>query len=88
MELIGAHEGAGRGPYCGTLAWFGFDGAMDSSVLIRTAICSVDGLRWGVAFNAGAGIVADSDPAEEAQETVTKAASLKRAITGRVGDEA
>ncbi len=87
MELIGAHEGAGRGPYCGSLAWFGFDGAMDSSVLIRTATCTQDRDRWRVAFNVGAGIVADSDPAEEAQETVTKAASLKRAITGHVGDK-
>ncbi|UPT65035.1 MAG: chorismate-binding protein [Hyphomonadaceae bacterium JAD_PAG50586_4] len=61
---------------------------MDSSVLIRTATCSKDGDHWRVAFNVGAGIVADSDPAEEAHETITKAASLKRAITGHVGGEA
>ena len=88
MELIGALEGAGRGPYCGSLVWFGFDGAMDSSVLIRTATCTQHEDAWRVAFNVGAGIVAESDPAEEARETVTKAASLKRAVTGYVGDEA
>ncbi|MBE9237530.1 anthranilate synthase component I family protein, partial [Anabaena aphanizomenioides LEGE 00250] len=88
MELIGALEGSGRGPYCGSLVWLGFDGAMDSSVLIRTATCTQHEDAWQVAFNVGAGIVADSDPAEEARETVTKAASLKRAVTGHVGDEA
>ncbi|WP_239590682.1 anthranilate synthase component I family protein [Vitreimonas flagellata] len=88
MELIGALEGAGRGPYCGSLVWFGFNGAMDSSVLIRTATCARRGVDWRVAFNVGAGIVAESDPLEEARETVTKAASLRRAITGHVGGEA
>lgn len=88
IELIGALEGAGRGPYCGSLVWFGFGGAMDSSVLIRTATCTQHEHAWRVAFNVGAGIVAESDPLEEARETVTKAASLKRAITGYVGDEA
>jgi para-aminobenzoate synthetase component 1 len=87
MELIAAQEKVGRGPYCGSLAWFGFDGAMDSSVLIRTAICIKDTQSWRIAFNVGAGIVADSEPEEEARETVAKAASLKRAITGHVGDE-
>ena len=87
MELIGAYEGVGRGPYCGAMVWFGFDGAMDSSVLIRTATCTEAGAGWNVAFNVGAGIVADSDAHEEARETITKAASLKRAITGHAGDE-
>lgn len=88
MELIGALEGVGRGPYCGSLAWFGFDGAMDSSVLIRTATCWRDGDGWRLAFNVGAGIVADSNPTEEALETIAKAAALKRAIMGHVEDEA
>ncbi|HVK79818.1 MAG TPA: chorismate-binding protein, partial [Verrucomicrobiae bacterium] len=61
---------------------------MDSSVLIRTATCTKAGANWKVAFNVGAGIVADSNPAEEALETIAKAASLKRAIVGHAGDEA
>ncbi|HEX8900747.1 anthranilate synthase component I family protein [Vitreimonas sp.] len=87
MEIIGAYERSGRGPYCGAMVWFGFDGAMDSSVLIRTATCTEDGAGWNVAFNVGAGIVSDSDPREEALETIAKAASLKRAILGHAGEE-
>jgi para-aminobenzoate synthetase component 1 len=82
MEIIAAQERVGRGAYCGSLAWFGFDGAMDASVLIRTAMCRPQGVGWGVSFNVGAGIVADSDPAEEARETMDKAAALVRAIEG------
>ena len=56
MEIIAALEPVRRGPYCGAIAYLGFDGAMDSSIVIRSY--AVRGRR--VSFHAGAGIVADS----------------------------
>ena len=72
MEIIHALEGRRRGPYCGTIAWLGFDGAMDSSILIRTM--AVD--RWSVRYGVGGGVVADSDPEAEWRETEVKAAAF------------
>ena len=68
MEVIHAHEPGARGPYCGTIAWLGFDGAMDSSIVIRTLV------RQGTSLvaQAGGGIVAESDPAREYEESVLK----------------
>ncbi|HEX5379604.1 MAG TPA: anthranilate synthase component I family protein [Phenylobacterium sp.] len=71
-----------RGPYCGSMFWAGFDGAFDSSVLIRTAACARDDGGWRVEARAGAGIVADSDPAAERRETEDKIAALVEALTG------
>ncbi len=70
-----------RGPYCGALLWAGFDGAFDSSVLIRTVGLVEDSGGWRYEARAGAGIVADSDPASERLETETKIAALLRALT-------
>jgi anthranilate/para-aminobenzoate synthase component I len=55
---------------------------MESSVLIRTAACTQEGDSWNVAFRTGGGIVADSDPSAEADETETKASALIAAIRG------
>jgi para-aminobenzoate synthetase component 1 len=72
MEIIHQLEPSARGPYCGAIAWLGFDGAMDSSIVIRTLV-----LNGGeAAAQAGGGIVADSQPAEEYEESLGKAASL------------
>ncbi|HYE43556.1 MAG TPA: chorismate-binding protein, partial [Caulobacteraceae bacterium] len=80
MRVIAAHEPP-RGPWCGSLFWAGFDGALDSSVLIRTvAFVERDG-RWRFRAPAGAGIVADSDPGSERLETEAKIAALRRALT-------
>jgi para-aminobenzoate synthetase component 1 len=68
MEIIHALEPAPRGPYCGCIAWMGFNGAMDSSIIIRTL---VQAGRQLVA-QSGGGIVADSDPAQEYEECLTK----------------
>ncbi|MFO0808787.1 MAG: aminodeoxychorismate synthase component I [Gemmataceae bacterium] len=76
MEIITELEQVARGPYCGSLAWIGFDGAMDSSILIRTFTA---GGGW-VQFPVGGGIVADSDPAREYEETLHKAEGLLRAL--------
>jgi para-aminobenzoate synthetase component 1 len=82
MHMIAAAEAAPRDANYGAMAWFGADGAMDSSVLIRTATCFQTSDGWDVGFRVGAGIVADSDPHEETRETETKAKSLMRAIVG------
>jgi len=80
MKTIALHEGP-RGPWCGSLFWAGFDGGFDSSVLIRTAALVDDEAGWRFRAGAGAGIVADSDPVAEREETEAKIAALKRALT-------
>jgi para-aminobenzoate synthetase component 1 len=72
MEIIDYMEVTGRGAYCGALAWIGFDGAMDSSILIRTLTIT----RQRLIAQAGGGIVADSDPAAEYDEMRVKVAPL------------
>ncbi|MBL8628875.1 MAG: anthranilate synthase component I family protein, partial [Rhodospirillaceae bacterium] len=76
MKIIHDLEPVARGPYCGSVAWLGFDGAMDSSIIIRTLIRAGD----IVAAQAGGGIVADSDPAQEYAESVLKAQTLLSAL--------
>ncbi len=72
MEIIAELEPTARGPYCGSLAFVGFNGAMDSSILIRSLTYAGGYVQAGV----GGGIVADSDPEAEYQETMHKAAGL------------
>jgi para-aminobenzoate synthetase component 1 len=79
MKVIAQLEAA-RGPYCGSLFWAGVDGALESSVLIRTAGLEQDGAGWRLEARAGAGIVADSDPHAERLETEAKFAALRRAL--------
>ncbi|MFV3074218.1 aminodeoxychorismate synthase component I [Niveispirillum fermenti] len=76
MEIIHELEPARRGPYCGSVMWIGWDGAMDSSIVIRTAALAGDRVQ----VQAGGGIVADSDPEEEYQESLTKARALLTAF--------
>jgi para-aminobenzoate synthetase component 1 len=76
MEIIAELEPTARGPYTGTLLYWSFTGAMDSSILIRSYVVR-DGRAW---FHAGGGIVADSDPAAEYQETLDKAEALVQAL--------
>lgn len=82
MQIISELEDDARGPYCGSLVWITPDGWMDSSILIRTAALedAGDG-RWTGHFRAGGGIVADSVPALERQETLDKASAMIRALT-------
>jgi para-aminobenzoate synthetase component 1 len=79
MDIIADLEGVARGPYCGSAAWIGFDGAMDSNILIRSLTVARD----RVVARAGGGIVADSDPAAEWEEALVKIMPLLRA-TGTV----
>ena len=79
MRVIARFEPP-RGPYCGCLFWAGFDGAMDSSVLIRTVALVEDAAGWRFEARAGAGLVADSDPPAERAETEDKLAALATAL--------
>jgi para-aminobenzoate synthetase component 1 len=76
MEIVAELEPTTRGPYCGAIAWLGATGDMDSAITIRTMI--VKGRR--VTFQAGGGIVADSDPAAEYEETRAKARNMCEAL--------
>ena len=81
MKVIAAHEPP-RGPWCGSLFLLGEQGALTASVLIRTAAFEHDGEGWRFRTLAGAGIVADSDPAAELAETEVKISALRQALTG------
>jgi anthranilate synthase component 1 len=84
MERIAELETDRRGPYAGAVGYLGFDGRMDTCIGIRTAVIA-DGV---CRIQAGAGIVADSDPAAEELETRAKARALLRAIEIVDGAEA
>jgi anthranilate synthase component 1 len=76
MEIIAELEPDRRGPYAGAVGYFDLSGNLDTAITIRTIV-----LKDGVAHvQAGGGIVYDSDPEREYQETVNKAAALLRAI--------
>jgi para-aminobenzoate synthetase component 1 len=76
MEIIAELEPTARGPYCGSLGYIGFDGSMDTNILIRTFTV---GRGW-MQFPVGGGIVADSTPEAEYDETLHKAEGLLRAL--------
>jgi anthranilate synthase component 1 len=79
MEIIAELEGTGRGAYTGSMGYLNHDGSMDLNILIRTLVRSGDQLQ----FRAGAGIVSDSVPANELEETRAKARGMLSAIQGR-----
>jgi anthranilate synthase component 1 len=76
MEIIEELEGQRRGLYAGAAGYFSYDGSMDTCISIRTMLVH-DGQ---VSVQAGAGIVADSDPASEYEESVNKAKALLVAV--------
>jgi len=76
MQIIAELEGIGRGAYTGSLGFLGRDGSMDMNILIRTL--SVQGRT--VELRAGGGIVADSDPHRELEETRAKARGMLAAF--------
>jgi len=93
MQIIDELEVAQRGPYGGGVGFVSFSGAMDMALALRTMVIPStpyeslfrygkqhDKREWLVHLQSGAGIVADSDPESEYQETVNKAAALGRAI--------
>jgi anthranilate synthase component 1 len=76
MQIISEMEKTRRGCYAGAIGYFGFDGNFDSCIALRCAV-----LKNGKAyFQAGAGIVADSDPQREYEETISKARAMMKAL--------
>jgi anthranilate synthase component 1 len=76
MEIVETLEGTRRGLYAGAIGYVGYDGAMDSCIAIRTIVMQGDNVH----IQAGAGIVADSVPEREYEETLNKARALVRAV--------
>ena len=79
MEIIAELERAPRGVYCGAIGYVSVTGAMDLNIPIRTIVIREG--EGGATFHAGAGIVWDSEPAAEYQETLAKARTLIEALT-------
>ena len=77
MEIIDDLEPTKRGPYAGVVGYFDFSGNLDTAITIRTMIVTADGRA---SVQAGAGIVADSDPQAEDEECRNKAAALLAAV--------
>ena len=76
MEIIRELEPIARGPYAGTVGYVGYDGAMDMCITIRTFVIA----GGHATVQSGAGIVADSDPEREYEETLHKARALHRTL--------
>lgn len=76
MEIITELEGSSRGPFYGSIGYIGFSGMMDTSIVIRTFVIQDN----QVTFQVGGGIVADSNPKEEYDESTTKALGMIRAL--------
>ena len=76
MQILNQYEKSKRGTYAGAVSYFGFDGNLDSCIALRSIV-----LKEGKAYvQAGGGVVADSTPEGEYQETVNKAMGMMRAI--------
>jgi anthranilate synthase component 1 len=78
MEIIDELEPVARGPYAGAVGYLDFSGNVDTAIALRTVVAA-RGRAW---VQAGAGVVADSDPAAEYEETISKAAAVLAALDG------
>jgi anthranilate synthase component 1 len=78
MEIIDELEPVARGPYAGAVGYLDFSGNLDTAIALRTMV-STEGKAW---VQAGAGVVADSDPTKEYRECLAKAAAVLAAIGG------
>jgi anthranilate synthase component 1 len=76
MEIIEELENCKRGPYAGAIAYLSFSGNLDSCITIRTIMVK-DNTAY---IQAGAGIVADSEPEKEYQETINKSKAMVKAV--------
>ena len=77
MQIITELEKTRRNCYAGAVGYFGFDGNVDSCIVLRSLVLKNDKAY----FQAGAGIVADSDPGREYEETINKAGAMLQAVT-------
>jgi anthranilate synthase component 1 len=81
MEIIHELEPCRRGPYSGAYGWYDFEGQLNTAIAIRTMVVrSQANGKHQVSVQAGAGLVADSHPETEYQETLNKAKGLLEAI--------
>ncbi len=81
LQIIDEVEPVRRGPYAGTIGYIDFGGNMDTCIALRTLVITPgEGNTWRVDAQVGAGIVADSEPAQEYQETLNKAQSMLSAL--------
>jgi len=83
MQIIDELEPTRRGPYAGAVGYADFAGNMDMAIALRTMVVTPDAAehgRWTVYIQAGAGIVADSDPDSEHREILNKAAAMAKAV--------
>lgn len=83
MEIISELEPHRRGAYCGSIGFVGVNGTMDTSIAIRTLTVT----DRHVSYHAGGGIVADSTPQDEYEETIAKASAMRRALTSPAGPD-
>jgi para-aminobenzoate synthetase component 1 len=84
VEIIDGIETAPRGFSMGAVGYFSYDGALDLNVAIRTITFAPDG---AARFNVGGGVVAESDPAAEYDESLLKARALLRALDAKLSTE-
>ena len=81
MEIIHELEGCRRGPYSGVYGYYDFEGQLNTAITIRSMVVQPQGNGdHSISVQAGAGIVADSNPESEYQETLNKAKGLLQAI--------
>jgi anthranilate synthase component 1 len=81
MEIIDELEPTARGPYAGAVGYLDFSGNVDTAIALRTLVVA-GGKAW---VQAGAGIVADSDPSSEYLESMNKAAAALAAVAAAAG---
>ena len=84
MEIIEQLEKTRRGPYCGAMGYINFNGNMNSNIAIRTLVYTDDKAY----LQTGSGIVADSVPTKELQETLDKAAKIFESFEDEKGEHA
>jgi anthranilate synthase component 1 len=80
MQIIDELEPTRRGPYAGAVGYVDYNGNMDTAIALRTMVIVPGQSEYTVYVQAGAGLVADSVPANEFQETLNKAAGLLKAV--------
>ncbi len=80
MQIIDELEPTKRGPYAGAVGYIDYNGNLDTCIALRTMVITPEGGRWKVFVQAGAGLVADSVPANEHQECINKASALLKAV--------
>jgi anthranilate synthase component 1 len=80
MQIIDELEPTKRGPYAGAVGYIDYNGNLDTCIALRTMVIVPEGKKWKVYVQAGAGLVADSVPANEHQECINKASALLKAV--------